>query len=321
MGGRFNILRLPRVHIFDQLLLEEALYRTSSENWLLQNEGGGKRIPAIVLGISGKPSQWVNVEAAEKNRVPMIRRYTGGGTVYIDHNVVFSSFILDKTLCGVPPFPKEMMKWSGNFYGRVFGTERFRQQADDYAVLPRESLVKRGQGGGEDPSEAEWRKVGGNAQAFAREKVAHHTSFLWKLNDVAMQTYLPPPPREPKYREGRSHRDFLCGLEDMGGEGGDGRAFFGSPDAFLDRVKREATSFAEERGCTVQECEWTEKTRDEMRGVVSDFLSNERTRGLRATWVVDRDGKRLDDSSPEVASLGLAKLAKQNSEISASLFS
>jgi hypothetical protein len=46
-----NLLRTSRLPIAAQLRLEEALLRTSKENWMLVNDGAGE--PAIVLGISG----------------------------------------------------------------------------------------------------------------------------------------------------------------------------------------------------------------------------------------------------------------------------
>jgi hypothetical protein len=46
-----NLLRTSRLPIIAQLRLEEALLRTSTENWMLINDGTVQ--PAIVLGISG----------------------------------------------------------------------------------------------------------------------------------------------------------------------------------------------------------------------------------------------------------------------------
>lgn len=46
-----NLLRVSRLPIHTQLVLEEALLRNTSGNWMLINDGAFK--PAIVLGISG----------------------------------------------------------------------------------------------------------------------------------------------------------------------------------------------------------------------------------------------------------------------------
>ena len=41
---------------------------------------------SIVLGYSGKIHELVNVEAAAADKVPLVRRYTGGGTVVVDRS-------------------------------------------------------------------------------------------------------------------------------------------------------------------------------------------------------------------------------------------
>ena len=46
-----KLLKLHRVPILRQLLLEEALLRADSGNWCIVNNGTS--VPAIVMGISG----------------------------------------------------------------------------------------------------------------------------------------------------------------------------------------------------------------------------------------------------------------------------
>ena len=41
---------------------------------------------AIVLGFSAKVPELVNLELAANDRIPLIRRYTGGGTVVVDNS-------------------------------------------------------------------------------------------------------------------------------------------------------------------------------------------------------------------------------------------
>ncbi len=46
-----KLLRVSRLPIYHQLLLEEALLRNTKDNWMLVNDGAFE--PAIVMGISG----------------------------------------------------------------------------------------------------------------------------------------------------------------------------------------------------------------------------------------------------------------------------
>ena len=51
MSRTINLVRTSGVPILRQLILEEALYRTSQESWFLVNDGSAET--AIVLGLSG----------------------------------------------------------------------------------------------------------------------------------------------------------------------------------------------------------------------------------------------------------------------------
>ena len=61
---RLNVLSLARVPIFDQLRIEEALFRVHHENWFIWNQNTSPS--SIVLGISGKPDQLVHLDRAER---------------------------------------------------------------------------------------------------------------------------------------------------------------------------------------------------------------------------------------------------------------
>ena len=50
---------------------------------------------SIVLGFSGKPLELLNIQKVKKDNLQVIRRFTGGGTVVVDHSTVFASFVLN----------------------------------------------------------------------------------------------------------------------------------------------------------------------------------------------------------------------------------
>lgn len=179
---QLNLLLLPSsTSIFEQLQLEEALLRTSKENWLLLNSGSS---PAIVMGISAKEEEVINFENLEKNPIPLIRRYSGGGTVVVDADTLFISWIIQKKEELCHPFPKSIMEWSVQFLP-------FSLQENDYVLNNK--------------------KVGGNAQSIVREAFVHHTTLLWDFQPNLM-ALLKLPPKMPEYREKRSHLDFITTL-------------------------------------------------------------------------------------------------------------
>ncbi len=166
--------------------MEEALLRADKNNWCLINTGAP---PAIVMGISGKPHALLNIDKIQRDQIPVIKRFSGGGTVYIDPKTVFVTLICNVEDFSVPAQPKPILEWSEKLYSPLF--EGFRARENDYVF-------------GE-------RKFGGNAQYIQKGRWLHHTSFLWDYEPEKME-YLLMPERRPHYRQDRSHTDFLCTL-------------------------------------------------------------------------------------------------------------
>ena len=183
---KLHLLHLVNVPIFNQLQIEEALLRTHSGNWCILNSG---TTPAIVMGISGRPEQLVTADAT----LPLIRRFSGGGTVVVDEETLFVSFICSNALINAHPNPTTVHHWAEQLYSEALQSPHFALKENDYVFGNK--------------------KVGGNAQYFRKERWLHHSTFLWDWNLQHMQQLLHPP-RAPVYRQGRSHDAFLCRLSD-----------------------------------------------------------------------------------------------------------
>lgn len=196
------ILNLKSVTILEQLQIEEALMRADDRNWCLINSGVS---PAIVLGISSKSEQWIDHDRLKSSPIPVIRRFSGGGTVVVDQNTLFVSFICNEGTFPNHPTSKEILTWSGGIYSEVFDPLPFSVQENDYAIGDR--------------------KVGGNAQYLRKARWLHHSSFLWDFHPERM-AYLRQPPKMPAYRHQRGHFDFLCKMKDH----------FTTQEIFFDRL-------------------------------------------------------------------------------------
>ena len=183
-----HLVHLKNISIFEQLKIEEALLRNDRRNFCLLNEGSA---PAIVMGISGKVHELVDVEKAKVESLPVIRRFSGGGTVVVDENTLFVTFIFEKNLHDFPCYPEPIMRWSDGIYRSLFSNSLLQLKENDYVI-------------GE-------KKCGGNAQYIKKDRWLHHTSFLWDYQDERMNCLLHPK-KTPSYREGRSHGDFVCKL-------------------------------------------------------------------------------------------------------------
>lgn len=117
-----KLLHLKNFPIFRQLQIEEALLRTSDENFCIINEGTP---PAIVMGISGKLNELVHEERHSKNPIPIIKRFSGGGTVVVDTDTIFVSFLFQKDFHDFAPYPEPIMKWTEGFYQKAFDMPDF----------------------------------------------------------------------------------------------------------------------------------------------------------------------------------------------------
>lgn len=186
----FHLLRLKSYPIYEQLLLEEMLLRSDTRNWCLINEGTPS---AIVMGISGKKEELINCNLAEQHAIPLIKRFSGGGTVIVDENTLFITFICQKQLHDFPAYPEPIMRWTEKLYHKAFQHPEFRLHQNDYVIGNR--------------------KFGGNAQYIKKERWLHHTSMLWDYAPEKMQLLLHPK-KTPEYRAGRSHEEFLCRLSE-----------------------------------------------------------------------------------------------------------
>lgn len=203
-----HLLRLKNVSIYDQLLLEERLLREDQRNFCIFNEGSPS---AIVMGISGKPQELVDFTKLEEAKTPLIQRFSGGGTVIVDENTLFVSFLCNKEEFSFPAYPEKIMKWTEGVYQEAFGIREFALRENDFVIGDH--------------------KCGGNAQYIKKERWLQHTSFLWDFCPVKMSSLLLPK-KTPPYRQGRSHQDFLCTLKER----------FVSKGDFFSRIAKTLTS-------------------------------------------------------------------------------
>lgn len=197
-----NLLQLSGYPIYDQLKLEEALLRANTENWCLLNY---EAPPAIVMGISGCPEMLLNRDLLKERPIPVIRRFSGGGTVVTDEDTLFATFICNSHDLNVACYPQHVFEWSKTIYRPVFQEFGFELVENDYVIGNK--------------------KFGGNAQYMRQNRWLHHSSLLWRFRPEYMD-YLKLPLKRPNYRSDRSHQEFLCRLDQ----------FLPSKETVIDRI-------------------------------------------------------------------------------------
>lgn len=186
-----KIIQLEGINIYDQLKYEEYLLRDTTDNICLINHGSQ---PAIVMGISGKVDELIHIDQAKTLNIPIIKRYSGGGTVVVDQDTLFVTFIFNSKDINVPGFPEPIYRFTETIYKDVFKDHPFELKQNDYIFKNR--------------------KFGGNAQYIKKDRWLHHTSFLYDYKKHYMDL-LKHPKKTPAYREGRHHEEFVCKLQDF----------------------------------------------------------------------------------------------------------
>lgn len=186
-------LTLPS--LAENLALDEAL--------LLHAEMGGPEglrlwhwpHHGVVLGAGGRLADEVDEAACKADGVPILRRSTGGGTVLLGPGCLLFSLVLR---FGRDPALSDLHASYRFILGRV-----------QHALEPLAGPISLQ--GTSDLALAE-RKFSGNAQQRKRTHLLHHGTLLCGFDFAPLARYLKPPPRQPEYRRGRSHADFLINL-------------------------------------------------------------------------------------------------------------
>ena len=165
---------------------EEPLFVVS---WVPRN-------PLVVLGSSNRAATEVAVERCREKQVPILKRYGGGGTVILYRGCLVVSI--------------------GTWVGRHFHNElyfRLLNQALITCLGQRWESLKGLKQDGISDIVAGSRKVAGTSLFRSRNYLLYQASIIIDLDIVTIENFLKHPSKEPTYRQGRSHGQFLLGLD------------------------------------------------------------------------------------------------------------
>jgi len=148
---------------------------------------------SVVLGRGSKPEVELFANAIESAQVPTLRRDGGGCSVVLDPgNVVVSA------ACRLPGLGGSKAAFAAFSAWLIAGLEHMgidgvqRQETSDLVLGDR--------------------KVGGASIHRSRDLLTYGATLLVAPEVELCERFLRHPPREPTYRHGRSHRDFMGAL-------------------------------------------------------------------------------------------------------------
>lgn len=186
------------------LALEEAIQLAieddkSPNTWRIWQAA----VPAVILGTGQESAREANLQFAAANKLPVLRRHSGGGAVVIGPGAInFSAFYRFNDLAG-----------SETIRGAMSGALRYVIRVlEKWDVRAREAGTSDLAALGADGT---LRKIAGNSQARKRRSVLVHGTLLANPDFTLIQNALNFPSSIPDYRSGRDHRAFLTSLHEL----------------------------------------------------------------------------------------------------------
>lgn len=163
--------------------------------------------PFVVVGYGNKIETEVNVAVCAQRGIPVLRRCSGGGTVVQGPGCLSYALILD-----IATNPELRNVTAAN----RFIMERNRAAIQSVVSSPQSLVEVHGHTdltllspNSQLPAPL---KFSGNAQRRRRRFILFHGTFLLHFDLALISKLLPPPSRQPCYRESRIHADFLTNL-------------------------------------------------------------------------------------------------------------
>jgi lipoate-protein ligase A len=146
--------------------------------------------PVVVAGRSNRLEDWVQLDACRRDNVPVLRRFSGGGAVVLApgclNYAVATSLVSRPELADVG----SSLCFVLQHIVAAFGLTGLAISAPSDLSL-------------------DGLKVSGNAQRRGRRAMLQHGTILHAFDATLAARYLAPPPREPAYRQRRSHEAFM----------------------------------------------------------------------------------------------------------------
>jgi lipoate-protein ligase A len=180
-----------------QLALDEALLN------LRENEPGDGFLrfwepsqPCVVLGRTNNTEREVRLDRCRALGIPVFRRSSGGGTVVQGPGCLNFSLVLntsaDRRLANAVTTNDYVLGLNAGVISTLTGENVRVSGSSDLTISGR--------------------KISGNAQRRRLRSLLFHGCILLDFDFALVEDLLPFPSRQPGYREGRTHTEFLRNL-------------------------------------------------------------------------------------------------------------
>jgi lipoate-protein ligase A len=170
----------------------------------------------VVVGYANKIANEVNAATCEKRNIPILRRCSGGGTVLQGPGCLNYTLVLrttdDGPLRTIGQSNQFIMERNRAAIELLFRTFNFQPstQASPEATPRRAFNLSIG---GHTDLVVGGRKFSGNSQRRRKKFLLFHGTFLLDFDLPLISKLLQMPSKQPDYRQGRSHGEFLTNLK------------------------------------------------------------------------------------------------------------
>lgn len=149
----------------------------------------------VVLGSSNRSSEEADEVNCIEDQIPILKRYGGGGTV-----LLYPGCVVVTIGCWVEDY------YANNEYFKRLNASIIEALSVSWPLLS--ELAQRGIS---DIAMNE-QKVVGTSLFRSRNYLLYQASIIVDLDIASIMRYLKHPSKEPDYRRGRNHKDFLIGI-------------------------------------------------------------------------------------------------------------
>jgi len=151
----------------------------------------------IVLGASNNPADALNMDMVEKDQITVLKRPSGGQTVILTpNNIIIAAVFFDKKTMQ----PKNVFQQINKL---IISTIE-HTGIHDLSLMGISDIAISG------------KKILGSAIYRSKEALLYHAVLNLGEPSVTFERYLKHPSKEPEYRQGRSHAEFVTSLKEKG---------------------------------------------------------------------------------------------------------
>jgi lipoate-protein ligase A len=144
----------------------------------------------VILGAGSDPHSELHSDACMEDGIPVLRRQGGGCAVVVDPgNVIVSVVLPMKGLANHRQHFDRMSEWLLDGLKRIGYSDVHQEGISDLAIGDK--------------------KVAGSCIYSTKDFLYYSATLLVAPRIDLMERYLKHPPREPDYRRGRAHSDFI----------------------------------------------------------------------------------------------------------------